>query len=820
MKQTTSKRQRWIIPFLMTALVAALNLGVVFGETAPRVTSLNVEGSFVEGQPHRINAKGETGGEVLYQFWVMKPGEQRWILLQNYSRESSVSWTPEKRGDYRYGVHIKDVNSTARVDAHLYQDVTITSLPPAELEHFHLNGNRVEGYLQRMVARGKSTNDVLYQFWMMLPGENRWRRVQDYSEKRTYSWVPNQVGNYRIGVHIKDAKSNERVDAFEYQDIEITTLPPAEITHLILDGNGIAEYPQMIRVRAESPNKALYQFWVNKPGENRWIMLRDYDESPTYRWTPEKVGEYRYGVHVKDVDSKARLDHHRYQSVKMIPLPPAELQSLEIEGNITEENPQKIVAKATAANDVLYQFWINDLKENRWRMVRDYGKSNSYTWTPKEPGEYRFGVHVKDEDSKARLDDHQYQNLRIYPGIAYQYTYYDSTFKEAVDRQMLRSPRTDLLQYKGADDPTGGRWYMSNRAGVEYYLNPDNFFNGASRPDEEKYALVIASSGLNVRSGPSTSYPAITQVNTNETYPLIRSENRWHLIDLGGRQGWVSGEYVYIKGAHEKIATESIRVQATSLNIRTEPSTSATIIGSTAQGEIHLITGRTSGWYRIRYEGRHGWVSADWVEEVRMVPRQMYQFFTLSGSTGATLAQLRNELQGRGILSGREAAFQKAGRDHNLNELYLVAHALLESGNGTSRLANGLYVDPSTGSYVPDPTEEEKKSLVKVYNMYGIGAHDSNPLRGGAQTAYRNGWTTPELAVIDGARWIGQSYINHTGYRQDTLYKMRWNPANPGVHQYATDIGWAMKQTRTLDRMFEIALRNNLPIRFNIPVYR
>ena len=26
---------------------------------------------------------------------------------------------------------------------------------------------------------------------------------------------------------------------------------------------------------------------------------------------------------------------------------------------------------------------------------------------------------------------------------------------------------------------------------------------------------------------------------------------------------------------------------------------------------------------------------------------------------------------------------------------------------------------------------------------------------------------------------------------QNTLYKMRWNPAHPGTHQYATDIDWA-----------------------------
>ena len=63
--------------------------------------------------------------------------------------------------------------------------------------------------------------------------------------------------------------------------------------------------------------------------------------------------------------------------------------------------------------------------------------------------------------------------------------------------------------------------------------------------------------------------------------------------------------------------------------------------------------------------------------------------------------------------------------------------------------------------------------------------------------AYNAGWTTPELAVVGGAAFIGNGYVSKG---QDTLYKMRWNPqfaSNNGYasHQYATDIAWAYKQT-------------------------
>ena len=78
--------------------------------------------------------------------------------------------------------------------------------------------------------------------------------------------------------------------------------------------------------------------------------------------------------------------------------------------------------------------------------------------------------------------------------------------------------------------------------------------------------------------------------------------------------------------------------------------------------------------------------------------------------------------------------------------------------------------------------------------MFGIGAYDSNPKYYGAQRAYQERWFSPDAAIRGGAKFASQSYVNHPSYAQDTLYKMRWNPKQPATHQYATDIGWAVKQ--------------------------
>ena len=178
-----------------------------------------------------------------------------------------------------------------------------------------------------------------------------------------------------------------------------------------------------------------------------------------------------------------------------------------------------------------------------------------------------------------------------------------------------------------------------------------------------------------------------------------------------------------------------------------------------------------------------------------------YQFLDLSEPNGVSAQVLDAYLNGKGVLSGMGDVFMEAAQSYGLSEVYLAVHACLESGNGTSRLATGVEYNGEV-----------------VYNMFGIGAVDASPLMGGAEYAYSNGWTSVEDAILGGAEWISRYYINNSDYRQNTLYKMRWNPESPGVHQYATDVAWASKQAETLKNMF--AAFPSAKMSFDYPVYK
>jgi bifunctional autolysin len=255
-------------------------------------------------------------------------------------------------------------------------------------------------------------------------------------------------------------------------------------------------------------------------------------------------------------------------------------------------------------------------------------------------------------------------------------------------------------------------------------------------------------------------------------------------------------------------------VSGNNWNLRRGPGINFGIGGQANNGAVLPLYTNTQGvdgykWYNVRRTS--GWVVPS-SEDVKyyLDPnnftsfRDSLQFLKLSHSANVNAAEVNSKvLKGKGILDGKAKSFVEASKLHGLNEIYLISHALLETGNGSSRLAKGVKYNGKT-----------------VYNIYGIGAYDSCPVECGSKYAYESGWFTPDLAIKGGAAFIGSGYINKG---QDTLYKMRWDPKFAAMNgrygrQYATDIGWAFKQTSKMNELYNLI--DSYSITFEIPVYK
>ncbi|WP_312096273.1 SH3 domain-containing protein [Niallia sp.] len=387
-----------------------------------------------------------------------------------------------------------------------------------------------------------------------------------------------------------------------------------------------------------------------------------------------------------------------------------------------------------------------------------------------------------------------------------------------------------------------------------------------TKPEEtpaviEKIVNVQAGSSLNMRSTPSTSGTIVSKLPAGTVVIVQSEENGWSKVKVNNLEGYVSTEYLSAKGNGTTNATINksyvnynltiedmtdiqlsvnpqtdkkydTYIREDAIAFKTADSTKATVLGNgwrlrggagtdysvvstLTSGQVLTIVSKVKGtdgyyWYKVDYS--QAWVSASKEDTAYYLnpnnfinsDTQSLQFLKLSAKANVDDEEVDKKiLAGKGILAGKASAFVTAANAYGVNELYLISHALLETGNGTSTLANGVEINGK-----------------KVYNMYGIGAYDGSAISSGAQYAYNAGWFTPEAAIIGGAKFIAQGYVNAG---QDTLYKMRWNPdaaekTGTATHQYASDIGWATKQVNQIYNLY--SLISSYTLNYEIPTYQ
>ncbi|WP_342377079.1 enterotoxin EntFM [Bacillus thuringiensis] len=121
---------------------------------------------------------------------------------------------------------------------------------------------------------------------------------------------------------------------------------------------------------------------------------------------------------------------------------------------------------------------------------------------------------------------------------------------------------------------------------------------------------------LNVRSGAGTGHSVISKVKQGQVLQVIGQENGWFKVTVNGQTGYVSGDFVTTggkTGTTVQQGTGTYTVNVSSLNVRTGPSTSHTVLGSVNKGKTVQVVGEVQDWFKINFNGGTGYVSKDFV---------------------------------------------------------------------------------------------------------------------------------------------------------------------------------------------------------------
>ena len=138
------------------------------------------------------------------------------------------------------------------------------------------------------------------------------------------------------------------------------------------------------------------------------------------------------------------------------------------------------------------------------------------------------------------------------------------------------------------------------------YLRPTN--GGSTDQPIPSTGIGYTASSVNFRSGPSTAHAVIAVLPAGTRLDLYDSwyEN-FRLVGWNGTKGYVANDYIRTDAVGPAPAT---MVTTASVNFRTQPSTTSSVIQVLPKGTSVRVTDELSnGFRKVSYGGKTGWVA-------------------------------------------------------------------------------------------------------------------------------------------------------------------------------------------------------------------
>ena len=294
----------------------------------------------------------------------------------------------------------------------------------------------------------------------------------------------------------------------------------------------------------------------------------------------------------------------------------------------------------------------------------------------------------------------------------------------------------------------------------------------------------VNTDSLNVRSGPSTSYSKLGTLSKGTKVGVISESNGWSKILYNDKEAYVSSQYL------SEVGSESGDTGSGSTDVDTgafgQGTVSDLLLSYTFEQHLSKqVSISESGYNRANGSKATKLQIEEKLNPSKIISASSYgklQFLRIDRYTdGITASELNKFLNSKvsssNVFYNKGQQFIDAAKKYDIDVVYFVAHCMWETGYGSSTLAKGQTLTTYKGQALSKP--------VTVYNFFGIGAYDGTANLSGAETAYKYGWTSIDATIEGSAKWIAANYIKHSSYKQNTVYKMKWNY---GSHQYATDI--------------------------------
>ena len=121
----------------------------------------------------------------------------------------------------------------------------------------------------------------------------------------------------------------------------------------------------------------------------------------------------------------------------------------------------------------------------------------------------------------------------------------------------------------------------------------------------------VNADSLYLRQSPGGA--VIMTLSKGTTVAVLNNSSSWYKVSVNGKEGYVSGEYLTGTTATDvALGTGTVKCSS-SVNFRSAPNTSSTSYGELKNGTKVNVVGVSSGWYKVTYNGKTGYIHPDYI---------------------------------------------------------------------------------------------------------------------------------------------------------------------------------------------------------------
>ena len=170
-----------------------------------------------------------------------------------------------------------------------------------------------------------------------------------------------------------------------------------------------------------------------------------------------------------------------------------------------------------------------------------------------------------------------------------------------------------------------GNWTKVQYNSKTGYICSDYLKKESSTSTTTNTMYVTASSGLNLRKGPSTSYAVIKTLSKGTEVTVVSSSNGWSKVNVGGVSGYVSSDYLSStkpstgsSSSNESTSNSTSTMYTTDrLNLRKGAGTSYSVITTLDKGIAVTVHSSSNGWSKVSVNGMTGYVSSSYLSSTK-----------------------------------------------------------------------------------------------------------------------------------------------------------------------------------------------------------